>query len=519
MHRLGERAVLVECSDLAEVLDLAAVLDREPLVGQRELVPAASTLMVTLGDAAAAHRGAEVLATLPAPRGQRPPGREVTLEVVYDGEDLPRVAELLGWSPEAVVAAHGEQVWTAAFLGFAPGFAYLVGEAGGPEVPRRDSPRTAVPPGSVALAGPYSAVYPRRSPGGWQLVGRTGASVWDVERQDPALLVPGTRVRFTAVRELVLARGSEPPGGQVQARRCLRVLDPGPATLVQDLGRADHLALGVSPSGALDRGAARQVNRAVGNPRSAALLESLGGLLLEAEGDHVLAVAGAHGAVRVHHGAGGVEDAPTGAPFALPAGARLEVAVPVRGLRVYVAARGGLGPQAELGSRSTDQLSGLGPAPLTAGLDLPVLEEATDAVLPWGEPDAAGSGPTDGPGVAGGEGAVLTVRARPGPRADWLTPDARARLPSTTWTVTGPPNRIGLRLEGEPLERSRHDELASEGVVHGAVQVPPSGQPVILLADHPVTGGYPVVAVVAGADLDLLAQLRPGDRLRLAVGD
>ncbi|WP_250448531.1 allophanate hydrolase subunit 1, partial [Actinotalea sp. C106] len=316
VHRLGERAVLVECSDLDEVLDLAAALDRAPLVGQRELVPAASTLMVTLGHATAAQRAAEALATLPAPRDHRHPGQEVTVEVVYDGEDLPRVAGLLGWSPEAVVTAHGEQVWTAAFLGFAPGFAYLVGEAGGPEVPRRNSPRTAVPPGSVALAGPYSAVYPRRSPGGWQLIGRTDAPVWDVERPDPALLVPGTRVRFAAVRDLVLVRGPRPQGYRGEARRSLHVIDPGPATLVQDLGRADHLAIGVPPSGALDRGAARQANRVVGNPRSAALLESLGGLLLEAGGDHVLAVAGAPGVVRVHHAAGAVEDASSGAPFA-----------------------------------------------------------------------------------------------------------------------------------------------------------------------------------------------------------
>jgi KipI family sensor histidine kinase inhibitor len=529
---VGDRALLVECADLAEVHGLHAALSAAPLPGQGEVVPAARTVLVLLTDPAAADRLADALATLPAAASATLDDREVVVDVVYDGADLPGLARDRGLSPEAVVRWHTERPWTTAFLGFAPGFAYLERDGEPWDVPRLDTPRTSVPAGAVALAGPWSAVYPRASPGGWQLVGRTSAIMWDRSRADPALLRAGTRVRFRAVRAEAAAAATSPatsadtaagarekatpaaapelpptPAARSGAASAVEVVGPGPLSLVEDLGRPGHRALGVGPSGALDRRAAVRANRLVGNPRGAAVIETvLGGLTLRAHGTHVLAVTGAPAPPVVRTAADVVRDRPGHAtPFALHDGETVTLEPPATGLRSYVAVRGGLGAEPVLGSRSTDLLSGLGPPPLTTGDVVPVLPPPADAVAAWPDPPTQGAA------------SVVDVRVVVGPRGDHLTESSLRRLLAQEWQVAADSNRVGLRLTGEPLDRAVHGELPSEGIVAGAVQVPPSGLPVVFLADHPVTGGYPVVAVVRDGDLDLLAQLRPGDRVRLVA--
>jgi KipI family sensor histidine kinase inhibitor len=195
----GDRALLVEVADLARVAALAAALERSPLAGQRELVPAARTVLVRL-DRAPAETDAAVLrrlATAPAPPARDVP--PVELPVVFDGPDLSEVAELTRHAVPALVAALVAVEFTVAFSGFAPGFGYLAGLPDELHVPRRATPRTRVPAGSVGLAGPFAGAYPRSSPGGWQLVGRTDAILFDVDRAEPALLRPGARVRFREV--------------------------------------------------------------------------------------------------------------------------------------------------------------------------------------------------------------------------------------------------------------------------------------------------------------------------------
>ncbi|KAE8764693.1 5-oxoprolinase/urea amidolyase family protein [Georgenia thermotolerans] len=526
---VGDRAVLAECDDLQEVIDLHATLQRRPLPGQRDVLAAARTVMVVAEAPSAVASLAREVAALTAEPGDAREGPLVEIDTVYDGEDLAVVAELTGLSPEGVVRAHTGQVWTAAFGGFAPGFAYLVGENHDLDVPRRDTPRTAVPAGSVALAGGFSAVYPRESPGGWQLIGRTGARMWDLARPQPALVRPGARVRYRAVREVVEAVDpAEPASGSAtgQARPSLTpemtsrdgvdvsppgrggalvVEAPGLQSLVEDLGRPGYLDLGVCPSGAVDRGAAVRANRLVGNPRDAAVVETVpSGLRLRADGDQVLAVTGAPAALTVE-GDGGVRRPPTDAPFALRDGEVLALGPPRAGLRSYVAVRGGLDLAPVLGSRATDTMSGLGPAPLEAGAVLPVRPPRPGAVVAAPDPAPAWA---DGP---------VTVAVVPGPREGWFAADALASLCRQDWAVTDRSNRVGLRLDGEPLARTRTEELPSEGTVAGAVQVPASGLPVVFLADHPTSGGYPVIAVVRTADLDRLAQVRPGDSLRFVL--
>ncbi|CAN5172411.1 biotin-dependent carboxyltransferase family protein [soil metagenome] len=277
-------------------------------------------------------------------------------------------------------------------------------------------------------------------------------------------------------------------------RRWLTVLTSGPLTTVQDVGRSGQGALGIGRSGACDRTSYRLANRLVGNDPDAAVLEvTFGGLALRADDGVVVVTTGARCADTPCHNAA----------IALTAGQELRLGAPATGLRTYLAVRGGVDVDPVLGSRSTDVLAGLGPPSVQDGARLQVGESGS----PMPGVDVA---PVKDP-----EGAELVVRVSPGPRRDWFTDDAWNCLVGQPYGVTSDSNRVGLRLEGEPLERARTGELSSEGMVRGALQIPPSGTPVLFLADHPVTGGYPVVAYVLDDDVDRCAQLRPGQTLRL----
>ncbi|WP_412742733.1 5-oxoprolinase subunit B family protein [Krasilnikovia sp. MM14-A1004] len=198
----GREAVLVEVDGLDAALALSAALRTAALPGVVDLVPAARTVLVRLDpDTTSPDAVRAAIARLPADRHDAPDQGVVEIPVRYDGPDLAEVATRTGLSTDEVVAAHTGTPWTVAFAGFAPGFAYLTGGDLRLEVPRRDTPRTRIPGGSVGLAGRFSGVYPADSPGGWQLVGRTDVRVWDLDRPRPALLVPGMRVRFRAVTE------------------------------------------------------------------------------------------------------------------------------------------------------------------------------------------------------------------------------------------------------------------------------------------------------------------------------
>ncbi|MBG6238948.1 biotin-dependent carboxylase-like uncharacterized protein [Mycetocola sp. CAN_C7] len=277
------------------------------------------------------------------------------------------------------------------------------------------------------------------------------------------------------------------------------VISSGPLTTVQDLGRPGFAAIGVSGSGALDRRALRLGNRLVGNAEDAAGLEiTVGGFSALFDTDVWIAVTGAWGAVSV---AGHPID--PNHPVEVTAGSLLEIGQASAGVRYYLAVRGGIDATVVLGSRSRDVLAGIGPAPVADG-DLVAFGRQQAAPVPgldfapWGPPSLG----------------TVDVPLHVGPRESWFPPAAREALFSTTWTLSAASNRVGARLDGPPIERLDLGELPSEGMVAGAIQVAPSGQPTVLLADHPVTGGYPVIAVVASAALDVFAQVRPGQGLR-----
>lgn len=197
----GGSGVLVELEDLDAVLALYAELVDDPPEGVVDLVPAARTLMLRIDPTRTdPQRVARAVAAVDPQPGHRPDAGHLEVPVVYDGADLAEVGRLTNLGERGVVDAHTSQEWTVAFCGFAPGFGYLVGTDDRLDVPRRRVPRTKVPPGSVALAGEFTGVYPRESPGGWQLIGRTSLQPWDLDRDPPALLVPGLRVTFVEVR-------------------------------------------------------------------------------------------------------------------------------------------------------------------------------------------------------------------------------------------------------------------------------------------------------------------------------
>jgi biotin-dependent carboxylase-like uncharacterized protein len=277
----------------------------------------------------------------------------------------------------------------------------------------------------------------------------------------------------------------------------IEILRAGSLTTVQDLGRPGLAHLGVARSGAADRDSLGLANRLVGNPEGAACLEiTFGGFRARFDEAVMVALAGAPCPVQVSG-----HQAFMHGPIQLKAGDELSVGLPAQGVRTYLAVRGGIDVPPVLGSRSTDVLAGLGPDPLWPGMLLPV---GTDtAELPCVDVAPVPPIPEE-----------IVVRAMPGPRDDWFTPAALTVLTSNAYEVTSQSNRVGIRLSGATLERSRTGELPSEGMVCGALQVPPSAQPVLFLADHPVTGGYPVIAVVWEQDLCLAAQARPGQRLR-----
>ncbi|MFC9334272.1 5-oxoprolinase/urea amidolyase family protein [Arthrobacter sp. NPDC057009] len=505
---VGQRALLAELEHPEDVLALQEHLTRQPLPGQLEVISAAETVLVLCSHPDAARCIRETLLNLVFPPRQQGDSELVRIEVVYDGEDLRDVADRCGLTPEAVVNIHSSQTWSAAFTGFSPGLAYLVGENRLLDVPRRSSPRTAVPPGAVALAGKYSTVYPRQSPGGWQIIGHTQAPMWDLGREKPALVMPGTRVTFQPVRAFTstVATPTRTPENQHDNGRGLRVIRSLPLTLIQDLGRPGHAAIGVSSSGAMDRASLKRANRIVGNAPGAAGIEIVdGGLGVEATDDQVLAVTGAPLELRIAS-VHGQRTVPMAHPFALLVGEVLTLGQPTNGFRSYLAARGGFDSPQVLGSRSTDTMSGLGPDPVAAGQILPVARPKGLHTVGWPEPQ---------PELAGTDATVLDVT--PGPRDDWFTGEALTLFGSTDWTAGNELNRVGMRLQGPALQWQKSGELPSEGTIAGSIQVPPNGQPVIFLSDHPTTGGYPVIAVLAEDQLDKAAQIRPGATIRFRI--
>jgi KipI family sensor histidine kinase inhibitor len=510
---VGDRAVTVELGDTidlalnARVHALDASLERIPLPGIVETVPTYRALLVlyepkVIPFAVLAARLLERAATA----GESPPaGRLLEVPTCYGGEagpDLPEVARASGLSEAEVVSLHTSTEYTAFMLGFRPGFAYLGLLPEALARPRRATPRVRVAAGSVAIAGRQTGIYPSTSPGGWHLIGRTSLRLFDPTADSPARIAAGDRVRFVSVESV--AASSEPEavaGPWSAATPVIEVVEPGLLTTVQDGGRSGHRRWGVPSAGALDPEMLVEANRAVGNDDGAAALEcTLVGPALRFLSAVRIAVSGADLGAVLHRSDMGDWPVPLGAPVLARPGNVLAFTGRRSGARAYVAFAGGIDVPVVLGARATDRGAGFG------GVAGRALQAGDRLCLGAARVERPGPGAVWSP-----PSARVTVRVVLGPQQDHFEPESIRGFLDEPWRVGSTSDRVGYRLEGRPLVHKGPSEIVTDGLVPGAIQVPPDGAPIVVLADGPTTGGYPKIAVVVAADLGRLAQLVPGE--------
>lgn len=519
---VAERAAVAAPAQAQTVHAAVHTLTRDPLDGVGEVTPGYVSILVRF-DALRTdpYLLAERLAARLRQAALAPtaPPREVAIPVCYGGElgpDLDALARHCGMSPAQVIAAHSTVEYPVAFLGFAPGFPYLLGLPSELYMPRHATPRTSVPAGSVAIAGSQAGIYPQRSPGGWQLLGRTPLPLVSLGEHPTTRLRLGDRVRFlphplsdwpSLVAEF--APPTTSPDPTLRHAPALTVLAPGVLSTVQDLGRPGFGHLGLSAGGSADPLALRLANRLVGNPDGAAGLElTLRGPELRAERDLDFALIGAVAAT--------IDGQPiaSGVTQTLRRGQVLACGPLQPGLRGYLALRGGLRLPPIAGSLATDLRGGFG------GLSGRALQRGD--VLHCPPPSTPQPLPCRALSPIGH--ALLTpanaLRVTWGAQADWFPASLRERLSEQVFVVTPQSNRSGLRLQiATDLPRSSsglaRGSLLSEGMSPGTLQVPSDGQPILLGVESGTTGGYPGLAQVIRADLPLLGRLRPGERITL----
>jgi KipI family sensor histidine kinase inhibitor len=419
----------------------------------------------------------------------KPPGREVVVPVRYDGEDLGAVSQQTGFSVEEIIRRHSQREYQVYAVGFVPGQPMMGTLDPALYLPRRSTPRKRIEPNTVAMAVSQTCIYVLPTPGGWHLLGTTLESVYDPHREKPFLLEAGEMVRFKPSQgptpEYAKHLETLPAEPQFPV---LRVEEPGLLDLVLDGGRFMAARFGMARSGPMDERSASLANRVVGNQGTAPLLElTLKGSVLSVLRDTIIGFAG-FGMTCFLDGA----TVPLGQSVAIKKGQRLSFKPSSSGVRAYLAVAGGFAVQPFMDSRSTD-LQGLIGRALKAGDILGIAKPRT--VLPGFSAHLVQLP------------ATVQIRLQPGPQANKEALDALASAP---FTVTSP-NRMGVQLQGPKVPGG---ELVSEATPMGAVQITIDGNPIVLLNDRGRIGGYQKPAIVDPRDLPLVAQLRPGQKIR-----
>lgn len=540
---LGDRAFLlvVRCSKEDSVRRVAAVARQIRKLAPpwlQELVSAYRSIAVHIRslDNSVLQASEELLRMLEGFEASTEGGiaKTVELPVRYggdDGPDLEASATRSGLTVQQFIARHSEAEYEVAMIGFAPGFPYLSGLPASLAQPRHETPRLIVSEGAVGIAGGQTGVYPVASPGGWQIIGRTAAKLFRPDEDEPFLLASGDRVKFVPINEgvpesVVLTKPAAARLAEDRRMTALTAIKPGLQTSVQDLGRPGWQAYGVSVGGAMDGNALRMANILVGNREDAAALEmTLLGPTFAAEQDLLIALSGAE----IEASAAG-EPLPMYKPIFIRKGTTLSFGRVVGGCRAYMAVAGGIDVPLVMGSRSADlraRIGGGSGTALTAGEAL-YAEQPTalslvliDGLLRQARADgrcwstvawaASGIGPNKT------RERLPEVRLRVTPGAEWEQFDDKARqtLLNSFYKVGASSDRMGIRLSGAALSRLNAEELLSHGVAPGTIQVPQDGQPIVLASGCQPTGGYPKLAHVISADMTLLAQLTPGDAVRI----
>ncbi len=503
----GDAALLAELPERIDpmtngaVLQLAERVRAAGLRGVREVVPAIRSLAVFVDPL---HVDIDALRRLLLDRPLEPDvaaeGHRHEVPVVYGGDagaDLADVAAASGLSTDELIARHAKRDYRVYMLGFLPGFAYLGTLDAAIVAARRASPRLRIPTGAVGVAGRTTGIYPQESPGGWALLGRTPLRMFDAGSREPARFAPGDRVRFVPVADAEWPEGDVQSHSQTRGVPSIEVRRSGLLTTVQDTGRWGHQADGVSVAGAMDRVSHRVANALVGNESSAATIEvTVSGPELVCHTDTVVAVAGAHFAVRVDD-----RTLPPNQSTPVKAGSVVTFGERRSGARAYVSFAGGIDVAPVLGSRSTHTGSGLGGVNGRSIRDGDRLTLAPRGPLPLKRAELPVARV-----VAGG----VRLRVMPGPQIDMFPALALGGLLGHRYTVLPASNRMGFRLSGSTIPPATR-EMISDVTFPGALQIPPSGEPILLMADRQTTGGYPQLAVVISADMPLAGQLAPGD--------
>ncbi len=524
-HRLADHGLHVSFGDAIDVelsrriAALTESLRSAAILGVRDLVPSYTTLVVVLDpdlidEDGLERRIHELWHHSATGSGFADPsmGQHVVIPVAYGGvhgPDLGDVARLAGLSADEVVRRHAGADYVVGALGFAPGFAFLIGLPPELATPRRSTPRVEVPPGSVGIGGKQTGVYALPTAGGWSLIGRTPLRMFDPSRNQPSLLQTGDTVRFDPIDQETLARMPprehpslpDPTRGRM-LRPGLIVLEPGLLTSVQDLGRTGLGHIGISPGGVVDRGSLIAGNRLVGNEEGAAALEiTLTGPHLRFLRPARIAVTGADLGAQLN-----------GEPFP---NWRARVVHPDDhlsfdprsargGARAYLCIGGGIDVPVEMGSRATDLTAGFGGLsgrPLRTGDQLcwGMLPDQRQPAMPTARSDSASRRP---------------FRVVRGPQANRFDDWAWHMFLTQQWRVSSRSNRVGIRLEGPPIIARDRSDMISEGMATGSIQITGVGLPIVMLPARATIGGYPKIATVIAADLDRLGQLSPGETIR-----
>jgi antagonist of KipI len=528
----GDSAVLLELDAVidpavnARAVAIASAIAAECRAGVRDIIPTYRSVAVHFdplvadvhGLRASLQRAAE---TAPAARA----GTLVEVPVAYGGEDGPDLDEVASFAklpPAAVVERHCAAEYRVFMLGFLPGFAYMGSVDEAIAAPRKATPRTRIPAGSVGIAGRQTGIYPVESPGGWQLIGRTGLKVFDPFRTPASLFAPGDRVRFVPEPRTPNPEPRTPnpeprtTGFRDPGSRSITVLQPGLFTTIQDDGRWGHQDRGVPVAGPMDRRSYRLANALVGNPTDAAALEAtLLGPALRIEQPARVAITGADLSASIDGTALAVD-----AVRACGAGSVLRFGERRRRSRAYIAFDGGIDVPPVLGSRATHVVCGLG------GVEGRALK-AGDR-LPLGQSTHPGHR-TRGFSPLRVEGGAR-LRVMRGPQDEYFDESAFDVLQRARFTISAQSNRMGYRLTSPDripnpespstspgASRIPAGAMISDATFIGGLQVPPSGEPILLMADRQTTGGYPQIATVVTADLPLAGQLAPGDWVQFTL--
>ncbi len=535
----GDSALLLELETVidpavnARAIGIAAAIAAERLAGVRDVIPTYRSVAVHFDPLIAdveMIRSSLRRAADTAPGAQQ--GSLVEIPVAYGGEngpDLQDVAAFANVSPQTVIERHCAPEYRVFMLGFLPGFAYMGTVDESIAAPRKATPRTRIPAGSVGIAGRQTGIYPRQSPGGWQLIGRTAMSVFDPAREPASLFAPGDRVKFvatTGIRDSGFGiRNPQSTTAQSESRtpnpesRTVTVLRPGLFTTIQDSGRWGHQDRGVPVAGPMDRRAYRLANALVGNaPDAAAFEATLVGPELRFDQPALVAVTGADLSASVDGTAVAADTA-----HSCAAGSVLRFGERRSGTRAYIAVDGGIDAPRVLGSRATHVVSGLGGIEgraLVAGDRLPLNE----SIHPWRKPSRLAPqviGHVTGLSKVTGGARLRVMR---GPQDDHFDEAAFDALQHTRFTISPQSDRMGYRLVPADRHRIPNPEsripagaMISDATFMGGLQIPPSGDPILLMADRQTTGGYPQMATVITADLPIAGQLAPGDWIEFTV--